>query len=126
MPILLLFVQFCQPRKARSAQITQKLNPFLGSVIITHPFHPLNGQCYSVLKVKEVNGIRRYSLRTDSGVICVPESWTDRQSQQKYSLDSVKIHFDAFTLKELAQLLQTLEDFPLLSSKVVDKSNKGW
>jgi hypothetical protein len=97
----------------------------LGSVIITHPFHPLNGQCYSVLKVKEVNGIRRYSLRTDTGIICVPESWTDRQSQQRCNLDLVKVHFDAFTLKELTKLLKTLEDFPFLSSKAVDKSNKG-
>lgn len=105
-------------------QITQKFNPLLGSLIITHPYHPLKGQSYFILKVKEVNGIRRYSLRTDSGVICVPESWTDRQVQQKFNLDSNMIPFDAFTLKEVAQLLGTLEDFSVNLSNPIDKSNR--
>lgn len=102
---------------ARSAQITQKLNTFLGSVTITHPFHPLNGESYDILEVKDMIGLRRYSLRTDSGVLCVPESWTDRQ---KHKLDSQKIRFDAFTLKELTQLLQNLE----VAVNPVDKSKQ--
>jgi hypothetical protein len=83
----------------------------LGNIKITHPFHPLYGQDFDILEVKEVNSSRRYSLRTDSGVICVPESWTDRQIEQKKESNSHMIHFDAFTLKELAQFLETLDDF---------------
>lgn len=60
-------------------QIAHKANTLLGYTTITHPFHPLRGKNYEVLKVKEVNKERLYSLRTDSGVVCVPESWTDRK-----------------------------------------------
>ena len=108
----------------RSARIAQKLNPLLGSLFITHPFHPLKEQCYEILKVKEVNGIRLYSLRTDSGVICVPESWTDRQIQQKYNPDSNMIPFDAFALAELAKLLGSIEEFSEVSSNPIDKTNR--
>lgn len=59
-----------------------------------------------MLKVKEVNGTRLYSLRTGSGVICVNESWTDRKFQQ--TNNSSLIPFDAFILKELAYLLESI------------------
>jgi hypothetical protein len=92
-------------------QITHKLNPLLGNVTITHPFHPLQGQSFAILSVKEVDGTRRYSLRTDSGVLCVPESWTDRQVGLNIDSDAPKIAFDALTLKELAQFIRTLEGY---------------
>ena len=79
---------------------------------------------HRLLKVKEVNGIRRYSLRTDSGVICVPESWTDRQVQQKSNPDSTMIPFDAFTLAELAKLLEAMEEFSEVSSNPIDKNDR--
>ena len=103
----------------QSVQIAQKFNTLLGSATITHPFHPLCGQSYEVLKVKEVNETRLYSLRTDSGVMSVPESWTDRKVQTK-SLNTPKLPFDAYTLRELAQLLQAFEKFPKVE-KTVDK-----
>ena len=74
--------------------------------------------------MKEVNGIRLYSLRTDSGVICVPESWTDRQIQQKYNPDSNMIPFDAFTLAELAKLLGSIKDFSEVLSNPIDKTDR--
>ncbi|WP_157047279.1 DUF5372 family protein [Alkaliphilus metalliredigens] len=114
---LLPFEQLYRLSLAGSARITQKLNPLLGSLTITHPFHPLCGQNYDILEVKKFNGLQRYSLRTDSGVICIPESWTDRQI---HKLDSHMTHFDAFTLKELAQLLQSLE----VSVNLFDKSKQ--
>ena len=54
-------------------------NTLLGSVTVTHPFHPLRGQTFSVLKVRKVHQVRFYSLDTDHGVLSVPEAWTDRQ-----------------------------------------------
>ncbi len=105
-------------------QIAQKFNTLLGNATITHPFHPLFGQSYEVLKVKEVNGTRLYSLRTDSGVMCVHESWTNRKAQQKLNPDSHILPFDAFTLMELAQLLQTFENFSTIVENPVDKIKK--
>lgn len=101
-------------------RITQKLNPLLGSVTITHPFHPLHGQSYTVLKVKEINGSRRYSLLTDSGVICISESWTDRQAKPMLNLDPCIHPLDAYILKELAQLLETIDDFSKTSVDSLD------
>ena len=90
-------------------QITQRLNTVLGSVKITHPYHPLRGQSFDVIKIRKLNGFRNYSLRTTSGVISIPESWTDQQVQQKQDNNSTSPHFDVLALKELASLLQMLE-----------------
>lgn len=65
-----------------------------------------------------------YSLRTDSGVMCVPESWTDRKVQPENVQNSRKIPFDALTLRELAQLIQAIEGLPITEKKSVDKVNK--
>ena len=96
----------------------------MGNATITHPFHPLCGQGYELLKIKEVNGTRLYSLRTDSGVMCVPESWTDRKVQPENVQNSRKIPFDALTLRELAQFIQAIEGLPITEKKSVDKVNK--
>ena len=83
-------------------------NQPLGSAEIIHEFHPLYGKSYKIIKTRKMNGIRYYSLLTDSGTICVPESWTDRDEKQKISTD--KICFDAFTLNELAELIQSFDN----------------
>ena len=84
-------------------------NQPLGSAKIIHVFHPLYGKSYKILKIRKMNGIRYYSLFTDPGTICVPESWTDRDEKQKISTD--KLYFDAFTLIELAELIQSFDNF---------------
>ncbi len=105
-------------------QIAQKFNTLLGNATITHPFHPLCGKSYEVLKVKEVNGTRLYSLRADSGVMCIPESWTNRGAQQKINSDSHMLPFDAIMLMELAHLLQTFEEISKETENPVDKIKK--
>jgi hypothetical protein len=50
----------------------------LGSVEITHPFHPLRGHQFVVLKIRKVSGIETLSLRhTERGSFAVPREWTD-------------------------------------------------
>jgi uncharacterized protein DUF5372 len=45
----------------------------LGSALITHPFHPLHGQRFSVLKVRRVSGVPVLSKRhADLGSFAVP------------------------------------------------------
>ena len=83
-------------------------NQALGKLIITHPYHSLRGNECEILKVKEINGIRRYSLRTGDGVICVPESWTDRCHIQQNELENVP--FDARHLVELSELLKSIKN----------------
>jgi Family of unknown function (DUF5372) len=50
----------------------------LGSAEITHPFHPLRGQRFAVLKLKEFAGVEILSLRhAEMGSLAVRREWTD-------------------------------------------------
>jgi hypothetical protein len=51
----------------------------LGSVVVTHPFHPLRGQRLAVLFVKRRGGDTVIVCSGGvSGQITLPWSWTDR------------------------------------------------
>ena len=50
----------------------------LGSAEVTHPFHPLRGQRFVVLKLRTVSGVETLSLRhADLGSFALPREWTD-------------------------------------------------
>jgi hypothetical protein len=50
----------------------------LGLTEITHPFHPLRGQRFIVLKIRKVSGVEILSLRhTEMGSLAIPRDWTD-------------------------------------------------
>jgi hypothetical protein len=89
-------------------------------ITISHRFHPLQGQSFALLSIREVNGLRRYSLQTDAGVVCVPETWTNHHAQT--TLPPPNLFFDLLTLKELAQILHTLEESPKGMTNPVDSS----
>jgi hypothetical protein len=51
----------------------------LGSVVIAHPFHPLNGQRLEILFAKRRGPVVVFVCSGgSSGQITLPESWTDR------------------------------------------------
>jgi Family of unknown function (DUF5372) len=51
----------------------------LGSVVVTHPFHPLNGQRLEILFSKRRDeGVVFVCSGGFSGQITLPEAWTDR------------------------------------------------
>jgi hypothetical protein len=57
----------------------------LGSAEICHPFHPLKGQRFLVLKERRVAGIDTLILRnTERGSFAVPKEWTDRATPSPY------------------------------------------
>jgi hypothetical protein len=87
----------------------------LGSAAVTHPFHPLRGQRFVVLKVRTVSGVETLSLRhTDLGSFAMPREWTDwaRPGTQACS-DNKRLLVDAFGLVALAELVAflALDDF---------------
>ena len=50
-----------------------------GFVIVTHPFHPLNGQRLEILYAKRRGAATVFVCAGGfSGQITLPESWTDR------------------------------------------------
>jgi Family of unknown function (DUF5372) len=64
------------PRKRHSAASSD--DP-LGFVIVTHPFHPLNGQQLEILYAKRRGADTVFVCAGGfSGQMTLPESWTDR------------------------------------------------
>jgi hypothetical protein len=79
-------------------------------VEIRHPFHPLCGQRFQVLKERRTAGIDTFLLRDpDHGTFSIAREWTDRADPSPYDLlDLPRRRFDADSLFELATLLERL------------------
>jgi hypothetical protein len=86
----------------------------LGWAEILHPFHPLRGQRFQVLKTRRVGGVETLILREPvRGSFCVPREWTDRADPSlRDSLDLPPRRLDAHLLFELAALLERLTPKP--------------
>jgi hypothetical protein len=83
----------------------------LGWAEITHPFHPLRGQRFAVLKTRRVCGVETLSLRSDfRGPSSVPREWTDWTEPSPYAdLGLTPLVFDFACLVQLADLLEALD-----------------
>jgi hypothetical protein len=58
----------------------------LGWATVTHPFHPLLGKRFLVLKVRRLGGREVLSLFEDGhGTVALPREWTDQASPSPYS-----------------------------------------
>src|SRR5260370_13501303 len=63
------------PQSHRTALLSHQP---LGSAEVIHPFHPLRGQRFVVLKVRRVAGVETLSLRHhDLGSFAMAREWTD-------------------------------------------------
>ena len=87
----------------------------MGSAEVIHPFHPLRGQRFVVLKIRTVSGIETLSLRhTDLGSFAMPREWTDwARPGAKVCSGDRRLLVDAFGLVALAELVVsfTADDF---------------
>jgi hypothetical protein len=80
----------------------------LGSIEITHPFHPLRGQKFVVLKLRTVSGVATLSARhPDLGSFAIREDWTDWSVASTTPM-SQALMIDAFGLAELAEIVESL------------------
>jgi hypothetical protein len=82
----------------------------LGSAEVTHPFHPLRGQRFVVLKVRTVSGIETLSLRhAEFGSIGMPRDWTDWAPPDAPTVAiGEALIVDAFGLVALAAMLRPI------------------
>src|SRR4029453_18889554 len=79
----------------RSRYKAPSSSPDLGSLVVTHPFHPLFGQCLPVLFTKRRGGA--LVVVCDGGVgdrvtVTLPVTWTDRgpmPAGHRLSLDAL-------------------------------------
>ena len=90
----------------QSAQNTPNSSKALGYATILHPFHPLRGQSFPILKIRTVNGIRRYSLQSGNDIFSVPESWLTDMSASEFA----GCYFNADAIRELSELAELISD----------------
>jgi hypothetical protein len=95
---------------ARSARTSLDRSSHLGWAEIRHPFHPLRGQCFEVLKKRRVAGIDTLILREcKRGSFSIARDWTDWADPSGYdSLGLPPGKFEAESLFELVTLLEPL------------------
>jgi hypothetical protein len=95
------------PRPRRTALLS---NQPLGSAEVVHPFHPLRGKRFDVLKIRRVAGIERLSLRDPIlGSFAMPREWTDWASpEERARARGSSLVVDTFGLVELAELIASL------------------
>jgi hypothetical protein len=82
----------------------------LGWAEILHPFHPLRGRRFEVLKKRRVAGVDTLVLRElKRGSFTVAREWTDwADPPQSDSLRFSPQRFDAESLLDLVTLLEAL------------------
>ena len=90
---------------ARSKQKALNHSKDLGYATILHPFHPLYGQSFLILKVRKFNGIRYYSLQSGDDIFAVPETWTSDPGTNVYS----ESYFDPCSIRNLLELADLLK-----------------
>jgi hypothetical protein len=79
-----------------------------GCAEITHPFHPLKGRTFTVLKTRSVAGVETLVLQGSSrGTFAVPRDWTDQADPcVPHSPDQQLPIFDARLLLALVELIR--------------------
>jgi Family of unknown function (DUF5372) len=81
----------------------------LGLAEVIHPFHPLRGQRFVVLKVRRVSSVETLSLRhADLGSFAMPRDWTDWAPIGAQACPGEPLVIDVFGLLALAELLPSL------------------
>lgn len=78
---------------------------------ITHPFHPLKGKNFVILKSRSVAGVETLVLRESArGTFAVPKEWTDQADLcAAGSLDGRISIFDPKCLLALVRLIHESE-----------------
>jgi hypothetical protein len=82
----------------------------LGWATVIHPFHPLLGKSFLVLKLRKVGGREVLSLFDEhTGTVALPREWTDQAPPSPYAsvLEQAPVLHVACLLKlqELVQLI---------------------
>src|SRR5271165_646201 len=79
LPGAVLLARFDLSESGQTLQTTLASNHSLGWALITHPFHPLKGQRFAILKIRKVAGREVFSLYDEQrGSLPIPRDWTDQ------------------------------------------------
>ncbi len=103
----------------RSTRTALEHSEHLGWAEIRHPFHPLRGQRFPVLKKRRIAGNDTLILRgLDCGTFSVALEWTDWADPS--SGDSLKLPLRRLDAESLLALVTLLEQLPSDLQKRVD------
>ena len=94
----------------RSEQTALVHSSPLGWTEISHPFHPLRGRRFEVLKKRRIAGVDTLILRElERGTLSIPRAWTDWADPTPYDALTLSPHrLAADCLFELVALLDAL------------------
>ena len=82
----------------------------MGWATVTHPFHPLLGKRFLVLKVRRVAGCEVFSLFDEhNGTIALPREWTDHALPTPFALPPPAAILDASCLLRLQALIEHIK-----------------
>ncbi|MDK2662228.1 DUF5372 family protein [Cupriavidus consociatus] len=110
--------------RGRSARTAQALNEHLGWAEIRHPFHPLRGQRFPVLKTRRVAGVDTLLLRhVERGSFSIARDWTDWGAPTFE--DDREVPAFRFDLGMLLELIALIDQLAASSSKKSSKGSKG-
>ena len=88
----------------------------MGWATVTHPFHPLLGKRFLVLKVRRVAGRKVLSLFDEHrGTVTLPLEWTDQAVPGPYASG-----LEPAPILEVACLLQLRELVQLMGKRIDD------
>src|SRR5947208_3290182 len=104
------------PEFRRLTQTALEHSEHLGWAEIRHPFHPLRGQRFPVLKKRRIAGKDTLILRgLDCGTFSVAREWTDWADPS--SGDSLKLPLRRLDAESLLALVTLLEQLPQRSTE---------
>jgi len=101
------------PLAFRPSTLTaQALNARLGFAEISHPFHPLRGQRFAVLKTRRIAGVDTLILKyAGRGSFSISREWTDWGTPSCYDGTHIPPHFfDIGLLLDLVALIEHLNN----------------
>src|ERR1700688_3975840 len=108
--------------RGRSARTAQVLNEHLGWAEIRHPFHPLKGQRFPVLKTRRVGGVDTLLLgHAERGSFSIASEWTDWGTPSVH--DGAGVTACRFDLDMLLELIDLIDQLAVSASK--KSSTKG-
>ena len=81
----------------------------MGSAAITHPYHPLRGQQFPLLKIRRIGGVETGMLLGTDGTFAVPLAWTDRAEPNPWQM--IGKNPPLFSAQALASLVELVALF---------------
>jgi hypothetical protein len=89
-------------------QTAHNNKPLSGYVEINHPFHPLKGQRFQLLKSRHIAGVEILSLKdTTGGTFTVNREWTDYSVPSQIQFPPLFLNFDC--LLALVDIIEQLK-----------------